>query len=146
MPIEIKGVYPIDAQAFSKSQVNYHEFEILAVLLVLILAQLVWKSFFPPKAKGKDSLFYLQLALKNKKHLQNYQLLLEKALLLRLKEKKFTKEALSIDQLGFQGITGEVKVYIQELQQQLFSGQEIFNLEKSYLKAKDLYKKIGGSL
>lgn len=144
--IEIKGVYPIDAKDTPKSHVNYHEFEIVAVLLVLILVQLVWKNFFSSQSKGKDSLFYLQLALKNKQHLQNYQLLLEKALLLRLREKKFTKETLSIDQLGFQGITGEVKIYIQELQQQLFSGQSTFDLEKSYSKARELYKKIGESL
>ncbi len=144
--IEIKGVYPLDEQALNKPKVNYHVLEILAALLTLALIQMVWKYFFSSKSKGYDSAFYLKEALKNQVHLQNYQLLLEKSLLLRLKEQKFIKEYSSVDQLGLIGVTGEVREYIQDLQMQLFSGQNTFSLEESYKKAKEIYKKIGDGL
>lgn len=141
--IDIKGVYPITDAELKLHKLRPSEIAIFTVLLVIGLAQLFVKYFSPMKSKKKDSSFYLEQALKNKEHLQNYQLLLEKALLLRLKEKQLIHEATSIDHLEHHGILGEVKEFIQDLQMQLFSGQKSFDLDSSYQLAKTLYKKIG---
>ncbi len=144
--MDIQGVYLVTKKELSHSRRHYYELEVVLVFLTLSLIQLIWKGFFSSKNKNKDSAFYLQQAFKSKDHLQNYQLLLEKSLLLRLREQKFIKEMQSADQLSRQGILGQVKDYINDLQMQLFAGQTHFNFEESFIKAKALYKKIGENL
>lgn len=143
--IDIQGVYPIAKSArFQQKQVPLTY--IISSLMVIVFLQFLFKWFALSKKKKKNSSYFFQEALKQKEQLQKYQLLLEKALLLRLKEQKFLKDASSVDQIGSQGIVGEVREFIQDLSVQLFSGQQAFNFDESQAKAKALYKKIGDNL
>lgn len=141
--IEIHSVYPLSDQMVHKQDRRYYLTYWAIAFLGIILTQVFLKYFLFTKKQKRNSAFYFQKALKHEGPLQNYPLLLEKALLLKLKEQKFIKENVSIEGLGQAGLVGEVREFMEEVTTDLFSGQKSFNLEKSQSKAKALYKKIG---
>lgn len=143
--IDIQGVYPIERNKSILPKMIPLKY-LISSLMLIVFIQFLFKWFVFSKKKKKNSSYYFQEALKQKDQLQNYQLLLEKALILRLKEQKFLKEVSAVDQMGSQGIVGEVKEFMQDLSMQLFSGQKAFNFDESQAKAKALYKKIGDNL
>ena len=143
--IEIQGVYPIENEkTYIQPKISTG---IYFILIAFTLYAFLWVYKKRPqwfiKSYQNPSYQYLNEACQSHLKVQMLYELLEKALIMRLKEKGLISDVKLGDDLGTHGIIGEVRHYLHDLQDHLFSGQGNIDIDKNQKRAKQIYKKIG---
>lgn len=142
--IEIAGVFPLSQEGYKPPISFPYKVEFFFSMIALFALQILIKEKLNKRKKGgRSSLYLLKEAFKYSKEPQKYHDLLEKALRMRFKEKQGLKKDSFEKPLSKEGISVEIDSFLEQLQEELFSGKNRFEYKISRKKAKDLYKKIG---
>lgn len=142
--INISKVYPLSGAQEPAKNLKINPTILFLLIGLLGLQWIIKKQLETKKGSKNTSYSILKESFKYSKELQKYHLLLEKALQMRLIEKGLLDEFKPTEDLEDKGINREVKNFLNQVQHELFSGQEQFNFKKSQKMARKIYRAIEG--